>query len=191
MHTHICMYLFLHLSIYWKPWVHTNTSMFSLILHGSFKFLPFLYLWLYSLTVRKLPPITCKIFIWSNQFPSVAAITPFRLWHPLQGPLPPHTPFWPSQTPLPHTGPLWLFHQRLPSCPQLNYLEREEKEKLEFCLFKKCFSFHVCICMCLCLHTLLILRLLLLICLPLDGEPTLGRVLTRFAFYMRAKKDPL
>lgn len=52
-HTFVCMYVCI--SIYWKPWVHTNTSKYNPL---SSLFLP-------------LPFLSCKFFLWQLQIPSV------------------------------------------------------------------------------------------------------------------------
>lgn len=173
MHTYICICLLLHLSIYWKPWVHTSTSSFSLILHGSFKFHFFSYLWLYSLTMRK------------NKLPVnylIKSISFCCCHHPIQAMTTFTRYLFPTRTFLnlldyifPHR-PLLHFFQCQPSCPQLNYSEREEKEKP---FLKNVFPHIVCVSV-------------YILCAYLPVAPYLlaSRVLTGFALYMRARKDP-
>lgn len=57
-HISICIYL----PIYWKLWVHTDTSMSNLTLQKSFWFSPLQYLWLYFPTVKS---FILVVFTWS------------------------------------------------------------------------------------------------------------------------------
>lgn len=147
-HIHTCMFVFMSICpIYGEPGVHTSTSNFSLILHGSFRFFSLFIPVPFFSDNRNLLPIICKYLFDQLSFP-LSWSSPHSddiLTRCLCS-----TPSSPSQAPSPHTRPPWLSTSAfLPSARLCRKRGRKGKTELLFKMF-----LFLCVYVCVCIYTL-------------------------------------